>query len=287
MPPGGRKGGAHPASAVEAGRGQLRGAGRRAQHAPRARWRPGSCRRPASAAGPRWPPSSSPPRAAAPPPQRAEAVQGRGAVAVHRLPPPARPLPAHVAAGPRRLLRSLEGGRGWGRQRAGHAVQPARAGPAAGGAAGLLRTRCWRLPVLVALTACCSSTLPPPHRPPSSPPASRQAFDLVGLREVACKIHQLNSQVGGLGRVVLCCVVLCCVVLCCVVLCCVVLCPWSKLERAQLHEARAAPAVRPSSHATLSPLALRLLQWSELKKSSYVKHAVREYEIHKALRHPR
>jgi hypothetical protein len=48
-----------------------------------------------------------------------------------------------------------------------------------------------------------------------------QAFDLVTLKEVACKIHQLNPQ------------------------------------------------------------------WSEQKKSSYVKHTVREYKIHEKLHHPR
>ncbi|KAL4420566.1 hypothetical protein ABPG75_010222 [Micractinium tetrahymenae] len=48
-----------------------------------------------------------------------------------------------------------------------------------------------------------------------------KAFDLVDLREVACKIHQLNSQ------------------------------------------------------------------WTEARKASYVKHSVREYHIHKELKHPR
>ena len=28
-------------------------------------------------------------------------------------------------------------------------------------------------------------------------------------------------------------------------------------------------------------------QWSEVKKASYVKHSVREYHIHKKLKHPR
>ncbi len=48
-----------------------------------------------------------------------------------------------------------------------------------------------------------------------------QAFDLVSLHEVACKIHQVNSQ------------------------------------------------------------------WSEVKKVSYVKHTVREYEIHRSMKNPR
>ena len=48
-----------------------------------------------------------------------------------------------------------------------------------------------------------------------------RAFDLSSQREVACKVHQLNSS------------------------------------------------------------------WSEVKKASYVKHSVREYHIHKKLKHPR
>ena len=34
-------------------------------------------------------------------------------------------------------------------------------------------------------------------------------------------------------------------------------------------------------------LFLLALQWTEIKKASYVKHSVREYHIHKELKHPR
>ena len=42
--------------------------------------------------------------------------------------------------------------------------------------------------------------------------------------------------------------------------------------------------------AALAPAAVKVHQlnraWSEARKASYVRHAVREYSIHKALRHP-
>ena len=40
-----------------------------------------------------------------------------------------------------------------------------------------------------------SPEMRPPTSPPTPPPPYLQAFDLASVREVACKIHQLNSQV--------------------------------------------------------------------------------------------
>lgn len=45
----------------------------------------------------------------------------------------------------------------------------------------VVRLQCW--PFDLSFEALAAATLP------------AQAFDLEGLREVACKIHQLNSQV--------------------------------------------------------------------------------------------
>lgn len=55
---------------------------------------------------------------------------------------------------------------------------------------------------------------------------------------------------------------------------------WSEAEKSSFNSPFT-PALAPPTHPPTTT------QWSEAKKSSYVKHAVREYDIHKALAHPR